>query len=175
MLFAALVPKADYCESPFGLAASLLTSSFLYFFPPGLLRLHCMTFFPAPLKPWVSGEPIWPEVSLSKASRHSTCHFLFGFISSSLLSPHTPPARPLRAKPSSAEASWFPLSRFYVQSLASFAINMGVQGSDSVAASAGAALLCSNCPSWWLFIILTATATWRLNRGQHSGKNLLRI
>lgn len=110
MLFAALVPKAGYCESPCGLTASLLTSSLLSFFPLGLLRLHCMTFSPAPLKPWVSGEPIWPEVSLSKASRHSTCQFFFGFISSPLLSPHTPPARPLRAKPSSTEASWFPLS-----------------------------------------------------------------
>lgn len=74
-----------------GSQASLLTS-LLSFFLPGLLRLHCMTFSPAPLKPWVSGEPIWPEVSLSKASRHSTHLFLFVVVVSSFfLSLHTPP------------------------------------------------------------------------------------
>lgn len=45
--------KADLCESPSGLTTSLLLSSLLSFFPPGLLRLHCMpsTFSPAPLSP----------------------------------------------------------------------------------------------------------------------------
>lgn len=162
MLFAALVPKADDCDSPFGLTASLLTSSLLSFFPPGLLRLHCMTFSPAPLKPWVSGEPIWPEVSLWKASRHSTRLFLSLF--------HHPPS-PTQT-PWLTSQGWTLLcflSGFHVQSTASAAINVGVERSDSVAVSATAS------PPWWLFIILTTTATWRLNRGRHSGKNLLRI
>lgn len=31
-------------------------------------------------------------------------------------------------------------------------------------------LFAATVPPWWLFIILTSTATWRLSRGQHSGE-----
>lgn len=78
------------CESPSG-----LTTSPPPFFPSGLLRLHCMplTFSPCSLKSRVSGEPIWPEVSLSKR--------FFGLppLASHLLIPSVPlqttPPRPL--------------------------------------------------------------------------------
>lgn len=148
MLFAALVPKADYCESPVGLAAypPHFLPSFLLSSWPVALTLH--DFLPCSLK----ALSLWRthltrgESLKSLSTSYLPFSFWFYFIIPPV-STHTHPLPDLSGlKPSSAEASWFPLSRFYVQSMASVAINIGVQGSDSVAASAGAAPLRSNCP-----------------------------
>lgn len=72
--------KLDLCESPSGLTTSSLPSpysffpSFLLSFWPLALTLHAVDFFPCSLKSRVSGESIWPEVSLMKLLDFGAVH-----------------------------------------------------------------------------------------------------
>lgn len=158
--------KPDLCESPSGLTTSFLPSSPPSFFPSGLLRLHCMpsTFSPAPLSPESLENPSDQRWVSQKAFRLWCCplasRLLILAISPDNLSPTSH-----RAEPSSAETTHFhywdtvtntnhkePLHM--LQLILKFrALITHPQNQPELQPP-----FCRR-PPWWLFIILTTTAT----------------
>lgn len=155
-----------------GSQASLLTS-LLSFFPPWPVALPLHDFLPCSLK----ALSLWKThltrgESLKSLSTFFPPFFFWLFHHSSPLCTHprlTPQGWPLLCRGIMISIV---MMNFTCKTQLLLPLIPGLQRSAAVAISSQS---CSSLqqlsPPWWLFTILTTTATWRLTRGQQSGEN----